>query len=331
MRVTNRMLSNNYLNDMRTNLTNMQKMQSQLSSGKEIRRPSDNPFKVARSMQLTSDMATNTQYNENIKDTINWLDATDTSLGQVNESLQRVRELMVSAGNAAFGSDERKAIKDEVNQKVSEIAQILNTNFDGRYIFGGTKTTSKPINVNTEVLSGNNTLSFAGKNGENLPTNSTDIDVQAQLDMIGTKMNVEVTQGVTMSYNVTASEVTNFTNEKGKKIDVMDLLKDIVTNLDSTNPADQEKLINDNLSDLTSTVTNVLKIRAEVGAKQNRMDSAKDKNEEENFNMTDILSKTEDIDITQKMMEYSMAQTVYTAALQTSSRIIQPSLMDFLR
>ncbi|MBL4932902.1 flagellar hook-associated protein FlgL [Clostridium paridis] len=331
MRVTNRMLSNNYLNDMRTNLTNMQKMQSQLSSGKEIRRPSDNPFKVARSMQLTSDMATNTQYNENIKDTINWLDATDTSLGQVNESLQRVRELMVSAGNAAFGSDERKAIKDEVNQKVSEIAQILNTNFDGRYIFGGTKTTSKPINVNTEVLSGNNTLSFAGKNGENLPTNSTDIDVQAQLDMIGTKMNVEVTQGVTMSYNVTASEVTNFTNEKGKKIDVMDLLKDIVTNLDSANPADQEKLINDNLSDLTSTVTNVLKIRAEVGAKQNRMDSAKDKNEEENFNMTDILSKTEDIDITQKMMEYSMAQTVYTAALQTSSRIIQPSLMDFLR
>ncbi|MDD7794632.1 flagellar hook-associated protein FlgL [Clostridium sp. 'White wine YQ'] len=331
MRVTNRMLSNNYLSDMRTNLTNMQKMQQQLSSGKEIRKPSDNPFKVARSMQLTSDMATNVQYNENIKDTINWLDATDTGLGQVNESLQRIRELMVSSGNAAYGSDEKKAIKDEVNEKVSEIAQILNTNFDGRYIFGGTKTTSKPIKINTDALSGNNTLAFSGKNGEDLPLNTGNVDIDAQLDMIGAKMDVEVSQGVTMQYNVNAKDIVSFTSEKGKNINLMDLLGDIVNNLGSSNPADADKLINENLEDITTTVTNVLKVRAEVGAKQNRMDSAKDKNEEENYNMTDILSKTEDIDITQKMMEYSMAQTVYTASLQTSARIIQPSLMDFLK
>ena len=78
MRVTNRMLANNYLRNMNKNLTNMQTLNRQLSTGKEISRPSDNPYKTARSMQLNTDISTNKQYNENIKDTINWLDSTDS-------------------------------------------------------------------------------------------------------------------------------------------------------------------------------------------------------------------------------------------------------------
>ena len=112
MRVTNKMLSSNFLRDMNVNLRNLSKIQQQMASGKEISRPSDNPFKVARALQLHSDIDTNRQYNDNIKDTINWLDTTDTSLGQAGDVLQRVRELLVSAGNAAYGPNEKKAIKD---------------------------------------------------------------------------------------------------------------------------------------------------------------------------------------------------------------------------
>jgi flagellar hook-associated protein 3 len=527
MRVTNKMLSNNYLSDMRTNLTNMQRLQQQLSSGNSISRPSDDPFKVARSMQLNTDIKENEQFNTNITDTSNWLDATDTALGKINGAFQRIRELMLSAGNAAYGSDERNAINDEVNQKVSEISQYLNTNFDGRYIFGGTKNTSKPVGVITDSV-GNNTLSFADKDGKNIDTTaslqfsgtdltgligstvtlnidnkpvnvnltatatppitgtstsddvmnaissaikgttgvdakitkdssgkytlqttgvsdmhsvsyststpgtaasiSTDLksiagkkiqittdggtpvnidltgidpsdpnaltkvstalggagnvnlatgvitfsstttgtgsislatssdgttfnttatstgdnklvydegsktlDQTLQQNMIGSKMSVVVSQGVTMEYNVSASDVTNFTDEKGNTINVMDLLQKIVSNLNSSNPAAASEIINQNLADITSASTNVLKISAEVGAKQNRMDSAKSKNEDDNYSMTELLTKNENIDITEKMMEYSVAQNVYLASLQVSSRIIQPSLMDYLK
>lgn len=61
------------------------------------------------------------------------------------------------------------------------------------------------------------------------------------------------------------------------------------------------------------------------------MESAKDRNEEENFNMTEILSNTEDIDITEKTMQYATMQTVYMASLQTSAKVLQPTLMDYLR
>lgn len=325
MRVTNSMLCNNFLHDMRGNLTNLKNLQSQLTSGKEIRKPSDNPFKVARSLQLRSDMDANKQYNENISDTLNWLDATDTALDQLTNSVQRIRELMISSGNAAYGSDELNAIKDEMNQKIEEVSQILNSNFDGKYIFGGTKGTSKPIGVRDSAINGNKELFYSGKLSEELGTSNP------QVNMIGSKLNVEISQGVTMEYNITASELLKFSNDKGTKIDVSELLNDITNNLSSKNSVDRDKIVNENLQDLTDTMGNLLKLRAEVGAKQNRMESAKEKNDDENFNMTELLSSTEDINFTEKMMDYSTAQTVYMASLQTSARVIQPSLMDFLK
>lgn len=331
MRVTNQMMSKSFLKDLNRNQNYMKRINDQLTSGKEIRRPSDNPFKVARSMQLNSDINANTQYNENIKDTINWLDTTDTALEQLGNSLGRFRELMVSAGNAAYGSDEKRAIKDEMNEKVNEIAQILNTNFDGKYIFGGSKGSTKPIGTDKNIITGNNSLHLSGNNGEVLNIDNLDEDVQNQINMINKKLAVEVSQGVTMDYNVSATDILLFKDKNGVSINVMDLLKDITNNVVSENPLDGVKITSENLKVMDETVSNLLRIRAEVGAKQNRMESAGSQNEDQNFNLTDILSQTEDIDLAQKNIEAAVAQNVYMASLQVSAKIIQPSLLDFLR
>lgn len=336
MRVTNKMLSNNFLRDMNINLQNMQTLQQQMTSGKEIRKPSDDPFKVARAMQLNSDINANKQYNENISDTINWLDTTDTALGQAGNVLQRVRELLLSSGNAAYGSDEKRAIKDELNQKIGELSQILNTNFDGKYVFGGTRGTTKPTDATVDATTGNTVLSYK-ING----SSPTPADEAAQIKMIKSSVSVEISQGVSIEYNVSAGNVMEFTSEDGTVYNLSDLLKGITNHLDGklndtdtagSNVDKADGLINgSDLKGITDAINNLLKIRSEVGAKQNRMDSAKNKNEDENFNMTDMLTKTEDIDITEKTMQFANAQMVYMASLQTSAKVIQPTLMDFLR
>ena len=330
MRITSGMMKNNYLNGMTTNLNNMQTLNKQLTSGKEISRPSDNPYKVARSMQLNTDINTNKQYNENIKDTINWLNTTDTALGQVTNVIQRVRELMVSSGNASYGSNEQKAISDEINQRIEEVAQILNSNFDGKYVFGGTKTSSKPLGSDIDGLTGNTYLYFVDKSGNKLDLEDTSTYTKNQLEMLGTKMNIEISQGVEMEYNVTAKEVLICKNDNGKQVNLMNLLSNITSNLKSSNSSDRVKVVGENLADIDSVVSNLLKLRAEVGAKQNRMDSAQTKNEDENYNMTDILSKTEDIDFTEKTIEFTIAQTVYQASLQICAQVLPKSLLDYL-
>jgi flagellar hook-associated protein 3 FlgL len=313
MRVTNKMLSNNFLRDMRTNLTNMNTLQGQMTSGKQIRRPSDDPFKASRIMQMHSDIDANKQYNNNIKDSINWLDTTDTALGQMGDVVGRIEELLVSAGNGAYSPNERTAIKDEINQKIAEVSQILNTSFDGKYIFGGTRGTTKPTDA-TKDASNNMQLDYF-KEGAVLTG-----DEKTQLE---SKLSVEVSQGVTMEYNITASQVMNYGAG-----DIRDLFKNITTHLDSN---DVKTLTTSDLAGIKAAMTNVLKVRSEVGSKQNRMESAQARNVDANFNMTEILSRTEDIDITEKTMEYATMQTIYVASLQTSAKVLQPSLLDYLR
>lgn len=330
MRVTNRMMTSSFLNDMNKNLSQMQKVQTQLTSGKEIRRPSDNPFAAARSMQLYADISANEQYNTNIKDTTNWLDATDTALGQLTDTFQRIRELMVSGGNAAYGTDEKNAVKDEINQRVEEISTILNTSFDGKYLFGGTRGTFKPVGTEKDD-SGNIILGYVSKDGKIIDPHSADEKERAQLDMIAKDLNVEISKGVTIDYNVNASEILKFNDTRGNSVNVMDLLSEITRNLSSEDATDSSKITNENLESITSVIDNLLTKRAEVGAKQNRMESAQTKNEEENFNLTEVLSNNEDINFTQKRMESATMQTIYMASLQTASKVIQQTLLDYIR
>lgn len=326
MRVTNKMLTHNFLSDMRTNLNKMKTLQEQSTSGKQVRRPSDNPFKVSRIMQINSDIAANKQYNSNIKDTINWLDSADTSLGQAGEVLKRVRDLLVSTGNAGYSISERKAVRDEINEKIEEFSQIVNTSFDGKYIFGGTRGLSKPMTVVKE--NGNSKLAYGLRDGSEL------LDIPANIseyNMIGSKLKVEVAQGVYIEYNVTAQEITEFKNDKGDLLDVRKVFGDIVNHLGSDKEEDRNKLIMEDLQGISDIIDNVLKLRAGVGARQNRMDSAKERNTEENFNLIEMLSEVEDVDITENGIEATAMQAIYTASLQASARIMQPTLLDFLR
>ena len=353
MRVTNKMLSNNFLRDMNVNLQNMSKLQQQMSSGKEISKPSDDPFKVARVMQLQSDINANKQYNVNIQNATSTLDTTDTVLGQAGDVMKRLNELLISAGNPNYGVDQKKAIKDEVNQKISEFSQILNTNFDGKYLFGGTRSTTKPMDT-VEMVSAtdptikNTRLIYYKTDGTEIVTNPAIITNAAdaitaatnsnEYKQITSKINVEISQGVTVDYNVCASEIIQFPKSDGTLGDLKTLFSKMINHLDGNDDTGAVpdatatgKLITTDLQGIKDAMNNLLALRADVGAKENRMDSAKANNEDQTYNMTDILSKTEDIDITKKTMEYSIMQTVYMASLQTSAKVIQPSLLDYLR
>lgn len=415
-RITNSMMTSRFLSNMKRNLNNMSTLQNQLASGKEILRPSQNPFAATRNKQLANQISDNEQYNANIKDTSNWLDTTDTALAQAGNVMARIKELMVKAGNGAYSEDEIATIKNEVVEKSKELAQIMNTTFDGAYIFGGTKGTTKPITVdangnlayadkdgnainknqdgtfNVDFLnkininnSGTNTnVSINGKmdgatikitidneeytldetnkklTGAGIFNNATLDDnnismikntlnsASTQYDQINTTLKTEISQGVVVEYNKTATDIFEFKDTKlitaqnpTGEVNVMEEIGSLISNLgklsDKTgNVSDDDKeaalnyINGDGLTKMDSIIQNLLSNRAQVGTMQNRMESAMETNEDQNYNMTDILSSSEDIDFTEKTMEYAVMQTVYTAALQTSSKVLMNTIMDYI-
>ena len=159
-------------------------------------------------------------------------------------------------------------------------------------------------------------------------------DNVGQLMQICSGLNVEVSQGVFINYNTTAADILEYKDKTGTSKSVVSVLNDIIKNLNSskdpTNPGDISKVTGEGLTQIDAIIQNVLQKRSEVGAMTNRMESAQAKNEDENLNMTDILSKTEDIDFTEKMMEYSVMQTIYMAALQTSAKILPQTILNYL-
>jgi flagellar hook-associated protein 3 FlgL len=311
MRVTNKTMLNNYLNNLNRNLTQMSKYQNQLSSGKEISKPSDDPFAVTRSMSLHTSINQNEQYLRNIEDSIGWVDMTDSALGSMGDVMNRLRELVIKAANGSLADSDRNAIKDEVEQLIGQVEQIANTNYDGRYIFGGQDTTEPPF----EIIDGTNVLNYK--------PDDDDADYNSSKKML----KREISQNVTMEINVPGDWIT-----EGKNNDLTEDLPTILNNImTALEEGDTEKLGGELLGQLDDHIENILSIRSEAGAKYNRLEAAKFKNEGETLNMTDLLSKTEDIDIAEKSMQYMMMENVYIASLNTGARIMQPSLLDFLR
>ncbi len=348
-RITNSMMTSRFLSNMKRNLNNMSTIQNQLASGKEILRTSQNPFIATRNKQLANQISDNEQYNANIKDTSNWLDTTDTALAQAGNVMARIKELMVKAGNGAYSEDEIATIKNEVVEKSKELAQIMNTTFDGAYIFGGTKGTTKPVTVDA-----NGNLAYADKDGnafraDNSTTPPTitpipnedgtvpNIDPN-EYDQLSTTLKTEISQGVVVEYNKTAVDIFEFNDPNIGDINAMDEISKLIENLDTLSTKDDTldktgavSYINgEGLTKMDSIIQNLLSNRAQVGTMQNRMESAMETNEDQNYNMTDILSSSEDIDFTEKTMEYAVMQTVYTAALQTSSKVLTNTIMDYI-
>ncbi|MHC1682450.1 MAG: flagellar hook-associated protein FlgL [Clostridiaceae bacterium] len=341
MRITNGMLTTSFLSDMNRNLKNMTKIQEQLTSGKEVSKPSDDPVRVSRSMRLNSDILANNQYKTNIQNVNNYLDSTDTSLGQLSNVLTSMNEKLIAAGNAAYGSDERTAILNQINEQIGHFSQIMNTNFDGKYLFGGTRVTDKPATTMTDI-NGNTIIDYANIDGTALtggtfaapsatvtpPATTSPAD---EYSKVTKNLSLEISQGVVMDYNIGANKIFEFKDKNNNPQDLRQIFKDIVTHLKSGTSSDIDALVGTDLTNLQAASNNLLKLRAEVGAKQNRMDDASAKNTEDNFNLTEILSKTEDIDVAEKTMQFATLQSVYTASLQTSARVIQPTILDYLR
>lgn len=299
MRVTNQGLLHNYLSNLNRNLTYLSKFQNQLSSGKEIHRPSDDPFGSTRVMSLRNSLAQNKQYLKNIEDSMGWIDMTDTALGNMGDILTRIKELSIQGFSGTMAENDRHAVEVEVKQLIDQLAQIGNTKYDGKYIFAGSATTQRPFSVNGDMLSYNGT------------------------DRV---LEREISERVSLVINIPGNWVNEgrFAGELTE--DLASTLNKLVSALATTEENDES-----HIEKLEEHIDNILALRAEMGAKYNRLEAAKHKNEEETLNMTELLSKTEDIDFAGKIMEYMTLQNVYMASLSTGAKIMMPTLLDFLR
>jgi len=292
MRVTFNMIANNVLKNLSSNLTRLEKLQNQLSSGKKIIKPSDDPVSTSRLIELKSTLNANKQYSRNIDFLKTELNVADKALQDISSTLTRVKELAVRGANETLSEENRNAIAEEVDQLIDHLIQIGNTNVSGRYIFGGYKTSEAPLEK-----SGNAVL-YKGD---------------------GNLRSVEVSNNVLINASPTGKSL--FVDSG--MFDTLVLLRDALLggNISQiTETIDKIDAISDRVSSELSG----------LGARLSRVELTSDLLSEKYTKYADLLSKQEDIEIEEVVLKLYAQRNVYQASLISASRALQPSLINYL-
>jgi flagellar hook-associated protein 3 FlgL len=293
MRVTQGMLASNSLKNLSNSYKQMGKYQDQLATGKKIARPSDDPVVAMKGMYYRSNLSEVEQYKRNLSEAYLWMENSEAGVEHVNEALHRVRELTVQGSNGTLSESDKEAIAREIEQIKKEIMNVANTQVAGRYIFNGTNTSQPPVQ----------------DGGEGVP----------QVTLNISDYSIEVSRGVSLKANI------NPDNVFGQKM--FDIIQGIQESLSGTGTAD----LNNLLSDLDSQMDTISAERSELGARYNRLEMIEARIDQQEVISTRILSDNEDADIERVIMDLTNQESVHRAALSVGARIIQPTLMDFLR
>lgn len=342
MRITNNMMSNTMLRNLNTNLTRLDKYQQQMSTGKKFSMPSDDPIGVSKSLTLNTAVSELKQHKKNTEDALSWMEITEAAVKDVGDVLQRIRELAVQADGVETKEDKVK-IKAEIDQLRSQVINIANTTYGGKSIFTGYKTDQKLIDATTGqylITSKDNEVMEYGV-GIN-DTLGVNVLGHKLFGAIQTKPSYDLADpDEKNAFDAYINNLNNINSDSFKEVGtltadadkgtyhahIIKVIDSLSKSLETDNAVETDKAI----GQLDGHLQNILKVRAEVGSKVNRLELSLNRNEDDTINFTKLLSQNEDADYAETLLKYTNDESVYRAALSIGARIIQPTLMDFLR
>lgn len=298
LRVSTTEIANTSIYSIENAYSKLNHAQGILDTGEQLQKPSDNPAGVAQVLNFNAQNADLTQYNSVIDQGINFLSTSDSALSSVTTLVQQARTIAVQAASATLDLTTRSALTTQLQNIISQIGNIGNTSYDGRYIFAGQRTQAPPL-----APAGGGAYTYVGGSAA---TGDGAI-------------NLDVGQGETLQINTTGDLTF---------APLLNTLQQVETDVSSAavGPLSQTDLAN-----LDVQYNNILGVRADIGSKIDRLNSEKDRNTLTQQNLTKFVSQIQDADIPSAVIKLQTAQTAYQAALQTTASVSQLSLLNFLR
>jgi flagellar hook-associated protein 3 FlgL len=319
-RITSSFLNQQSVFLLNNNLSTLSNTQVKLSSGQNINKPSDDPVGLTRILDLANTLSTDARYARNIDDAISETSTADTALNNMVTLIQRAQELTTQAANFTNNQDGRTAIAQEIDQIINQLVQLGNTDIGGKYIFGGMKTDSPPF---TRV-------------GDDIIYSGTPASQNWQ-------RNVEISRSIQLTVNINGDQLLGNAQvttagpplppvfsgtSQGLFKTLVELKQDL---LNGSGEPNQLTEIRNRLDDLTNDMNNVLGKQAIIGAVGNRLTLTQGRIEERKSILTQQYAGIQDINLAETIANLNYQQNVLQASLGVTAKIMQTSLLDFLR
>ncbi len=301
-RITSDMVTSSTLAGIDSAQVAMARTQAELTSGRTILEPSDNPFGASQVVTLQSALDGLTSYEKSAQDGVSWMNTASGALSSIDSQVQRVRELLLQAANGTNSPSDLADLAGVVEKLTEGVKQDADTQYDGQCVFSGTLTSTAPYEQGPEDEYHGNAAPIARALGP------------------GASVNVAVNLSSALGSGTGAAD--------GK---LLDTLRTIAQHLrEGANPAAVEALSTTDLGDLDTNLTSLTTLQAEAGAVTDQLNLALSRISSLQTTATEQLSNVQDANIAKVSMEYSTEHAAFEAALKAGASIVQESLLEFL-
>jgi flagellar hook-associated protein 3 FlgL len=291
-RITDRTAALGSLASLQASAGRLAALQNQLSSGRQITKPSDDPVGTERALALRGDLKRTNQYSANASSGLGWLSQVDGTMTSIMNQLQKVRSLTLQGLNTGTNdAASNAAIADNIDQLRSSMLSLANTTSEGRPIFGGTTAGSVAFDSSGAYVG----------------------DAGSVTRQVGTNDNVTINQVGTSVFGPNGANL-------------FDQLTTLSNDLRS-NPAG----LTGDLSNLDTAMSRLSAQQGTAGATYQRIDTVQNNMQNTTLQIKTSLSNLQDADVAEMAIAVSSANVAYQAALQTTASIRQTSLLDYLR
>jgi flagellar hook-associated protein 3 FlgL len=292
-RMTQRMMSQQALTGMQTSLDRLAKVQEQLSTGKLINRPSDDPTGATSAMRFRASVAEQKQYARNANDALAWLNQIDATLSSMTGQVRRARDVALQGANeGSMGPQAREALATEIDQLREGLIQTANATYLGRPVFGG------------------------------ITGGSTSYDASGLWQGVPGEVVRTVADGVKIRVDVEGPDVFGADSDN-----VFDHLEALSTALRTNN----QPAIATAINRLAADQARITDVQSSVGARTVRVEQAQKAAGDAELSLTASLAEIENTDLPKATVDLQLQEVAYRAALAATARVMQPSLLDFLR
>ncbi len=303
MRISTSWAQQAAVNSMLDQQSRLQQTQLQLSTGKKLLTPSDDPAAAARSIELNQGIKQTEQYQSNINAARQRIALEDGVLQNAVDVLHRIKELGIQGLNDTNSPSDRIIIATEMETLNEHLVGLANTrNANGEYLFSGFKSTTQPFSKNT---AGGYTYSGDAK--------------QRTLQIAENRQIADGDPGV----NVFGTPA-NSLPAAGANDNIFEAIARFATDLRSNTPDPAS------LDDVSSALDKMLTVEASVGVRLNALDNQESVNADAVLNMKTVLSATEDLDYAEAISKFNLQTVSLQAAQQAFTQVKKLSLFNYL-
>jgi flagellar hook-associated protein 3 FlgL len=297
MRITNNMVLGGIVAQLQQLETQQSTLQSEVSSGLAVTQPSDDPSGFGQVIQEQGESAQIAQYSANATQALNLSQASYAGLNSLTQIYDRASQL-ATLGTGTLGSSADSAYADELNQLIEQAVTTANSQFNGSYLYAGTAINAAPFTTTTDSSGNITAVSYVGNNN------------QTAIPLSPTSSVSPATSGATNS-GIAAM------------INDMIAVRDALNNNDTTGLSTAAT----NLTNDENTISDAV---AENGAVQLRIQSEQTQEQSGATEVSQLISNQTSADLPTTITKLSQAQLAYQAALETASKVMQLSLLDYI-